>query len=165
MVPCCRGLRYNTKVLYDDRKKWKGGEAPGTYYSTKSRIVSLIKGGYQMLEERIDKLIDSVDTLAMVIQRLWDEKDAIRGVKAPADPPKPKTEKTPIKEEAKEETTIEVKDLEGICLDIIREAGPAKKKKTKLAIKKIIKAHGGELIADCPAENLAALKVALEGVK
>ena len=124
-----------------------------------------------MIEERINVLIQSIDCLTAVINRLWDQKEDIKGIKAPpisADPPKTKTEKPKTdkpKEEKPEETTIEVKDLEGICLDIIREAGPAKKKKTKLAIKKIIKAHGGELIADCPAENLAALKVALEGVK
>jgi len=128
-----------------------------------------------MIEERINVLIQSIDCLTAVIHRLWDQKEDIKGIKAPpisADPPKAKTktEKTPIKEEpikeepVKEESAPALKDLEGICLDIIREAGPAKKKKTKLAIKKIIKAHGGELIADCPAENLPALKVALEGI-
>jgi len=120
-----------------------------------------------MIEEKIDQMIQSMDLLTAALDQLFDNANTLPKAKTKTE--KPKTEKTPIKEEpkeeAKEESTPDVKDLEGICLDIIREAGPAKKKKTKLAIKKIIKAHGGELIADCPAENLAALKVALEGVK
>lgn len=123
-----------------------------------------------MLEERINVLIQSIDCLTAVINRLWDEKDNIRGIKAPpisADPPKvktkkeTKTKKTETKKETKTPTDIPaVKDLEAMCLDIIREKGPTFKKK----IKNTIAAHGGEMIADCPTENLVVLKKALEAL-
>ena len=124
-----------------------------------------------MIEERINVLIQSIDCLTAVINRLWDQKEDIKGIKAPpisADPPKPKTEKPKTekpKEEKPEETVNPmIKELEDLCLNITRDHGPAKKKKTKAAIKKIIKDHGGEMLSDCPAENLPALKIALEGI-
>ena len=124
-----------------------------------------------MLEERIGTLIQSIDCLTAVINRLWDEKDNIRGVKAPpisADPPetktkteKPKTKKaSPPKEEPKTTDIPSVKDLEAICLKIIRDNGPTLKKK----IKNTIKAHGGEMVADCPVDKLVHLKLALEAL-
>jgi len=121
-----------------------------------------------MIEEKIDHMIQSMDLLTAALNQLFDSAQALPKAKPKTE--KPETKKTPIKEElkenhVKEESTIEVKDLEGICLDIIREEGPEKKKKTKALIKKTIKAHGGEMIADCPAENLPALKIALEGIK
>jgi len=125
-----------------------------------------------MIEEKIDQMIQSMDLLTAALDQLFNSAQSLPNIpttsfnlEKPKAAPIKEAPKEEAKEEAKEESTPDVKDLEGICLDIIREAGPAKKKKTKLAIKKIIKAHGGELIADCPAENLAALKVALEGVK
>ena len=121
-----------------------------------------------MIEEKIDQMIQSMDLLTAALDQLFNSAQSLPNIPTTSfnlEKPKAAPIKEEPKEEAKEESTPDIKDLEGICLDIIREAGPAKKKKTKLAIKKIIKAHGGELIADCPAENLAALKVALEGVK
>lgn len=111
-----------------------------------------------MLEERIDVLIQSIDVLNVQLQRLWDAKDDIR-----AEAPKPKAEKQKkkkTKKPTKKETTPTVEEVEGLCLDIIREKGKGMKKK----IQNTIKAHGGELIADCPIENLPALKTALEGL-
>ena len=112
-----------------------------------------------MLEEKIDNLIQSLDLLTAVVDRLWQQKDDIR-----AEPPKtekPKTEKKKTKKETKPSNNVpEVKDLEAMCLDIIREHGPTFKKK----IKNTIKAHGGEMVADCPVDNLGTLKVALEAL-
>ena len=128
-----------------------------------------------MLEERINVLIQSIDCLTAVINRLWDEKDNIRGVKAPpisADPPetKTKTEKPKTKKASPPKLTEDapklplVKELEEFCLNTARKKGPKLKKKIQKQIKNTIKAHGGEMIADCPPENLPALKTALEAL-
>jgi len=113
-----------------------------------------------MLEEKIDNLIQSLDLLTAVVDRLWQQKDDIR-----AEPPKTKNTKTKNTKTKKTETKTPtdipaVKDLEAMCLDIIREKGPTFKKK----IKNTIAAHGGEMIADCPTENLVVLKKALEAL-
>ena len=109
-----------------------------------------------MLEERINVLIQSIDVLNAHLQRLWEAKDEIKGGKAPVDPPETAT----APKETKKEKPVAVAELESMCLDIIREKGPKFKKK----IKNTIKAHGGTLIADCPAENLVELKAALEAL-
>ena len=128
------------------------------------------------MEERIEVLIQSIDFLTAVINRLWDQKDEIRGIPAPpisAEPPKAKTKKTKAKkkdvEKPTEAATEEpkpplVSELEGLCMDIVREKGPKLKKQIQKQIKNTIKAHGGALISDCPAENLPALKTALEAL-
>ena len=114
-----------------------------------------------MLEQKIDNLIQSLDLLTAVVDRLWQQKDDIR-----AEPPKVKTEKkktkkTETKKETKAPTDIPaVKDIEALCLKIIRDHGPTFKKK----IKNTIKAHGGEMIADCPHDKLVELKTALEAL-
>jgi hypothetical protein len=126
-----------------------------------------------MLEERISTLIQSIDCLTAVINRLWDEKNEIRGVPAPeisAEPPKPKTTKKPAKKASPPKLTEDapklplVKELEEFCLNTARKKGPKLKKKIQKQIKNTIKAHGGEMIADCPPENLPALKTALEAL-
>jgi hypothetical protein len=110
-----------------------------------------------MLEERINVLIQSIDILNVHLQRLWDAKDEIKGEKAPADQPKVKTEP---KETKPKDKPVAVTELEGLCLEIIREKGPKFKKK----IKNTIAAHGGTLISDCPEANLGTLKTALEAL-
>ena len=112
-----------------------------------------------MIEERIDVLIQSIDVLNVHLQRLWDAKDEIKGVSAPeisAEPPKTGT----APKETKKEKPVAVTELEGLCLEIIREKGPKFKKK----IKNTIAAHGGTLIGDCPEANLGTLKTALEAL-
>jgi len=111
-----------------------------------------------MLEERINKLIDSVDALTLVIQRLWDQKEDIKGINAPpisADPPKTKTEKP--KKEKPEETPqgITHEELHKLCLAVSRKDPEGNKKK----IQKILK---NRLVKDLPAEELEAAKAKLE---
>ena len=115
-----------------------------------------------MIEERISTLIQSIDCLTAVINQMWSQKDEIRGVPAPeisAEPPK-ETKPEKAKSKKVETDTPEVKDLEGLCLDIIRDKGP----KLKKQIRNTISAHGGKMIADCPIENLPTLKTALEAI-
>lgn len=98
-----------------------------------------------MLEERINVLIQSIDCLTAVINRLWDQKDGIKGVPAPeisAEPPK---------------VEIDPAALENLCLSIVR-----KNKKKAKNIKATIKKFGGELIKDVPSDKLPELQTALE---
>ncbi len=97
-----------------------------------------------MLEERISTLIQSIDCLTAVINRLWDEKDNIRGVKAPeisAEPPE--TENAPV------ETAFTHDEIHKRCLSLVRDDSNAKKK-----IQSTLKKYKAELVKDLPVEKL-----------
>ena len=109
-----------------------------------------------MLEERIDVLIQSIDVLNVQLQRLFEAKDEI---KEPA--PKPKAKAKVEKKAEAPEVERNDKQIQDICLKIVRDD---KKNGTKKAagIKPLIKKYGGALVKDVPTEKLAELKAALE---
>ena len=104
-----------------------------------------------MIEEKINVLIQSIDCLTAVIEKLWDKKEDIKGVKAPpisADPPK--TEKT------KTETTVTRDELHKLCLAIVRDKPDAKTKIQKVLSKRLVK--------DLKDDELEKIKIALEKI-
>jgi len=112
-----------------------------------------------MLEERINVLIQSIDCLTAVVNRLWDQKEDIKGIKAPpisADPPKAKEE---AKEEPKTETkegTVTREELHKLCLQIVRDKPDAKGKIQKVLSKRLVK--------DLKDDELEKIKIALEKI-
>ena len=121
-----------------------------------------------MIEEKIDSLINSVDQLTAVIDRLWQQKGAIREMATKPDiVPEPKAapvlkeapKKEKVEKKKEKETTPTVKELEQFCLKLVRKQPDIKNK-----IKAAIKAAGGDLIKDIAAEKLPELKVALEDI-
>ena len=107
-----------------------------------------------MLEERIDVLIQSIDCLTAIINRLWEEKGTIRGVPAPpisAPMPEPK-EESKAKEAPKGGITHD--ELHKLCLSIVRD-----KPNSKAAIQKILSKR---LVKELSTEELPAIKLALE---
>ena len=112
-----------------------------------------------MLEERINVLIQSIDCLTGVINRLWDQKDEIKGVKAPpisADPPKAKTDKPKTEKAKTEETTVTRDELHKLCLAIVRDKPDAKTKIQKVLSKRLVK--------DLKDDELEAIKAKLEKI-
>ena len=109
-----------------------------------------------MLEEKIETLIQSIDVLNVQLQRLFEAKDEI---KEPA--PKPKAKAKVEKKAEAPEVERNDKQIQDICLKIVRDD---KKNGTKKAagIKPLIKKYGGALVKDVPTEKLAELKAALE---
>ena len=113
-----------------------------------------------MLEERINVLIQSIDVLTAVINRFWDQKEDIKGIKAPpisAEPPKPKADKQ--KEETKPEPkvgTVTREELHKLCLAIVRDKPNAKTKIQKVLSKRLVK--------DLKDDELETIKIALEKI-
>ena len=112
-----------------------------------------------MLEERINVLIQSIDCLTAVVNRLWDQKEDIKGIKAPpisAEPPKAKDEP---KEEPKPEPkvgTVTREELHKLCLAIVRDKPNAKTKIQKVLSKRLVK--------DLKDDELETIKIALEKI-
>ena len=112
-----------------------------------------------MLEERLNVLIQSIDCLTAVIEKLWDAKDEIKGVKAPpisADPPKAKTDKPKTEKAKTEETTVTRDELHKLCLAIVRDKPDAKTKIQKVLSKRLVK--------DLKDDELEKIKIALEKI-
>ena len=109
-----------------------------------------------MLEEKIETLIQSIDVLNVQLQRLFEAKDEI---KEPAPKPKAKAKKAEKTEGPK--PTRNDKEIQDICLKIVRD-DKANGTKKAAAIKPLIKKFGGALVKDVPTEKLAELKAALE---
>ena len=109
-----------------------------------------------MLEERIDVLIQSIDCLTAIINRLWEEKGTIRGVPAPpisAPMPEPK-EESKAKEAPKGGITHD--ELHKLCLSIVRDKPNAKTKIQKVLSKRLVK--------DLKDDELETIKIALEKI-
>ena len=112
-----------------------------------------------MLEERINVLIQSIDVLTAVINRFWDQKEDIKGIKPPpisAEPPKAKDEP---KEEPKPEPkvgTVTREELHKLCLAIVRDKPNAKTKIQKVLSKRLVK--------DLEDDELETIKIALEKI-
>ena len=120
-----------------------------------------------MLEERINVLIQSIDVLTAVINRFWDQKEDIKGIKPPpisAEPPKAKDEpkeepKPEPKEEPKPEPkvgTVTREELHKLCLAIVRDKPNAKTKIQKVLSKRLVK--------DLKDDELETIKIALEKI-
>ena len=113
-----------------------------------------------MIEERINVLIQSIDCLTAVVNRLWDQKEDIKGIKAPpisAEPPKAKADKP--KEEPKtetKETTVTREELHKLCLAIVRDKPNAKGKIQKVLSKRLVK--------DLKDDELESIKAKLEKI-
>ena len=114
-----------------------------------------------MLEERINVLIQSIDCLTAVVNRLWDQKEDIKGIKAPpisAEPPKTKEEpkEKPKPEIKTEEGSVTREELHKLCLAIVRDKPNAKTKIQKVLSKRLVK--------DLKDDELETIKIALEKI-
>ena len=114
-----------------------------------------------MLEERINVLIQSIDCLTAVVNRLWDQKEDIKGIKAPpisAEPPKPKEEpkEKPKPEIKTEEGSVTREELHKLCLAIVRDKPDAKGKIQKVLSKRLVK--------DLKDDELESIKAKLEKI-
>ena len=108
-----------------------------------------------MLEERIDVLIQSIDCLTAIINRLWEEKGTIRGIPVPpisAPIPEPEPKEEPKAKEAA--GSISHDELHKLCLSIVRD-----KPNSKAAIQKILSKR---LVKELSTEELPAIKAELE---
>ena len=97
-----------------------------------------------MIENKIDKLIEAIETLTETLSK---------GVKA-EDTKKEKPAEEPAEEPAENVTLDQLQDL---CLKLVR-----KDRKNKEKVIKIIADHGGELLKDIDENKLPQVKAALE---
>ena len=97
-----------------------------------------------MIENKIDKLIEAIETLTKTLSK---------GVKAEDT----KKEKPAEAEELAENVTLD--QLQDICLKLVR-----KDRKNKEKIVKIIADQGGELLKDIDESKLPQVKAALEAI-
>ena len=95
-----------------------------------------------MIENKIDKLIEAIETLTETLSK---------GVKAED------TKKEKPAEEPAENVTLD--QLQDLCLKLVR-----KDRKNKEKIIKIIADHGGELLKDIDGAKLPDVKKALEAI-
>ena len=114
-----------------------------------------------MIEERINVLIQSIDCLTAVVNRLWDKKEDIKGIKAPpisAEPPKTKEEpkEKPKPEIKTEEGSVTREELHKLCLAIVRDKPNAKTKIQKVLSKRLVK--------DLKDDELESIKAKLEKI-
>jgi hypothetical protein len=93
-----------------------------------------------MLEEKIDKLIVSVDCLTAVINRIWQQRGDIKGqdVIEDRDIEKPKT--------------VTREEVHAFCLKLVQDHGP----EVGRTIRSILRKRNVELIKDLPEEDLMA---------
>ena len=99
-----------------------------------------------MIENKIDKLIEAIETLTETLSK---------GVKA-EDTKKEKPAEGPAEGPAENVTLDQLQDL---CLKLVR-----KDRKNKEKIIKIIADHGGELLKDIDGAKLPDVKKALEAI-
>ena len=97
-----------------------------------------------MIENKIDQLIEAIETLTKTLSK---------GVKAEDT----KKEKPAEAEELAENVTLD--QLQDICLKLVR-----KDRKNKEKIVKIIADQGGELLKDIDESKLPQVKAALEAI-
>ncbi len=112
-----------------------------------------------MLEERINVLIQSIDVLTAVINRFWDQKEDIKGIKVPPISAEPPKAKEAPKEEPKPEPkvgTVTREELHKLCLAIVRDKPNAKTKIQKVLSKRLVK--------DLEDDELETIKIALEKI-
>ena len=112
-----------------------------------------------MLEERINVLIQSIDCLTAVVNRLWDQKEDIKGIKPPPISAEPPKAKEAPKEEPKPEPkvgTVTREELHKLCLAIVRDKPNAKTKIQKVLSKRLVK--------DLKDDELETIKIALEKI-
>ena len=112
-----------------------------------------------MLEERINVLIQSIDCLTAVVNRLWDQKEDIKGIKAPpisAEPPKAKEAPKEEPEPEPKVGTVTREELHKLCLAIVRDKPNAKTKIQKVLSKRLVK--------DLEDDELETIKIALEKI-
>jgi len=104
------------------------------------------------IEERMQSLINSIDQLTAVIDRLWEQRAHIKD----ESPPETPINSEPAKANEPERNETE---LQKLCLTIVR-----KDKNKSKDIKAAIKKYGGELLKDVPTEKLPELKNDLEAL-
>ena len=105
-----------------------------------------------MLEEKIAQLIQSIDILNVNLERLWEQKETIRGeVPKVEEEPKPEIEET-----GKLGKPITHDELHNLCLAIVRKTPTAKKK-----IQKIL---SNRLVKELPEDELETIKAKLEKI-
>jgi hypothetical protein len=111
-------------------------------------MVNKTKKEKEMLEEKIDKLIVSIEALTAAVSgtnlTINEEQPASKEVKA---------------EPENNHETITIGQLQDMCLAIVR-----KDRKKKEKIKEIIADHGGELLKDIDEAKLPSVKKALEAL-
>ena len=114
----------------------------------KLAMVNKTKKEKEMLEEKIDKLIVSIEALTAAVSgtnlTINEEQPASKEVKA---------------EPENNHETITIGQLQDMCLAIVR-----KDRKKKEKIKEIIADHGGELLKDIDEAKLPSVKKALEAL-
>ena len=114
----------------------------------KLAMVNKTKKEKEMLEEKIDKLIVSIEALTAAVSgtnlTINEEQPASKEVKA---------------EPENNHETITIGQLQDMCLAIVR-----KDRKKKEKIKEIIADHGGELLKDIDEAQLPSVKKALEAL-
>ena len=114
----------------------------------KLAMVNKTKKEKEMLEEKIDKLIVSIEALTAAVSgtnlTINEEQPASKEVKA---------------EPENNHETITIGQLQDMCLAIVR-----KDRKKKEKIKEIIADHGGELLKDIDEAKLPCVKKALEAL-
>ena len=101
-----------------------------------------------MLEEKIDKLIVSIEALTA----------AVSGTNLTINEEQPAPKEVKAEPESNHET-ITIAQLQDMCLAIVR-----KDRKKKEKIKEIIADHGGELLKDIDEAQLPDVKKALEAI-
>ena len=108
----------------------------------KLAMVNKTKKEKEMLEEKIDKLIVSIEALTA----------AVSGTNLTINEEQPASKEEPAE-------TVTIGELQSICLKLVRQD-----KKNKDKIVKIIEDLGGELLKDIDESKLPQVKAALEAI-